>query len=246
MSPRRSIIRYVSLKSALLIGVAAVASISCAPNESKQRRAEAAKTVGPKQPEAQRDEAARIATERALAALASRHNAVRDWPKFPHKSATIPSFVTLEFQDAVQQLANKPAIAVCRIVDIYRHEQGFRFLCTFEPPASMEILSRARLPSVLFRLEVEEETARRIQKLLNEPPNPSDVLLYFGVVFSPSAVQVVHRQQLEAQGEVAEADRGKSFPMVDTWIKDSGVSPLIQITGRCHEIVYLDGYIPSQ
>lgn len=155
--------------------------------------------------------------------LAERHNAELDW------SGKL--FYTLELQDALQKHGDR-AIFVCRIDDVFKMGDGFRIVSRY-----VDCSADGR--DMTFLLEVDEATARHLVEEYRYEPFFSQA---FAVAVVVKRVTVTLRREYYAVGETVEAGTYEFDHETEVEIVEKGgMFPQIVITGKCLEIVPLEG-----
>jgi hypothetical protein len=161
--------------------------------------------------------------------LAKRHNAAIDCPGVPQTQFG-DGFYTLELQDALQKHGDK-AIFLCRVDDVFKMGDGFHIVTRY--------MNDFGGRDMTFLLEVDEATARHL--VAEYKPDH-----FFGQAFAVAVVvkrvTVTLTREYYGVGEIVEAGTYESDQETEVEILEKGgMFPQIVISGKCLEIIPLEG-----
>jgi hypothetical protein len=203
--------------------------------------------------EKRRRDAEKTRRKETVEDLAGRHNAILDWAGVHQRQNGAERVFTLELQDALQKLGDRAIIFVSSVGDVFKMGDGFRILCHYEPYQEGSIyhsdaawLTRIA-PKVTFLLEVDEATARHLVEVHSEPQNEDWYAEpFFAIAVLVQRVTVTLRPEYYAIGTMVEAGTYEVDQETEAEVVEAGLSPRVLITGKCLEMVYLEGHDPFE
>jgi hypothetical protein len=178
--------------------------------------------------------------------LAERHNAILDWAGVRQRKQGAERIFTFELQDVLQKHGDRAIVIVCCVDDVFKMSDGFRIVCQYLPWQENPIYDShayrpdSRTPKLTFLLEVDEATARHSVEVHSKPENEkpyAEVFFAFAVLVKRATVAL--RPEYHATVEAGTYGGDQEAEVVE-W----GLSPRVLITGKCLEMVYLEGYDP--
>lgn len=171
--------------------------------------------------------------------LAGRHNAILDWAGVRQRKQGAERVFTFELQDVLQKHGDRAIVIVCCVDDVFKVSDGFRIVCQYLPWQERPIYDSdadwfdLRTPRVTFLLEVDEATARHSVEVHSNPENEdpyAEVFFAFAVLVKRATVALRPEYEVDQETEAE--------------VVKEGLSPRVLITGKCLEMVYLEGYDP--
>lgn len=200
--------------------------------------------------EKRRGDAEKARRKETVVDLAGRHNAILDWAGVHQRENGAERVFTLELQDALQKLGDRAVIFVSTVGDVFKMDGGFRVLCYYEPYEECSVFHStadclAMVPKVTFLLEVDEATARHLVEVHSDPKNQDSYPeRFFAIAVLVKRATVTLRPEYYAIGEIVEAGTYEVDQKTEAEVMEGGLSPRVLITGKCLEMVHLEGYDP--
>ena len=184
--------------------------------------------------------------KRTFKELAGRHNAKLDWAGVHRQENRGKRVLTFELQDALNSLGDRPLVIVSLGGDVVKTDNGFRFYCAYyplveHPVYDSDVWDVSFYPTVVFLLDVDEATARRLVENHRDSKNEEHC---FAIALTVKRVTVTLSREYDAIGGIVEAGTYENDQKTEAEVVEGNMGARVVVLGSCLEIVYLKDYDP--
>lgn len=184
--------------------------------------------------------------KRTFKELAGRHNAKLDWAGVHRQENRGKRVLTFELQDALNSLGDRPLVIVSLGGDVVKTDNGFRFYCGYDPLVEhpvydSDVWDVSFYPTVVFLLDVDEATARRLVENHRDSKNEEHC---FAIALTVKRVTVTLSREYDAIGGIVKAGTYENDQQTEAEVVEGNMDASVVVLGSCLEIVHLKDYDP--